>query len=132
MSDLRDRTRAAAALGRFVGTAAGRSLMISNGYTPSMETVIALPDDTISDVMSRVTAYTPPVLIAVWREAMNKFSFIHVAPGQEISAGSGDQFSGKATIGMLAELMENQKSGRLRFKLTEWADYEARGLVSAS
>jgi hypothetical protein len=129
MSDLRERTRAAAALGRFVGTAAGRSLMLSNGYTPAMETVIALPDDTISDVMDRVTAYKPPVLVAVWRETNDKFTFIHVAPGQELSAGSGDQFSGKATIGMLAELMDKQESGRLRFKLTEWAGYEARGLM---
>ncbi|WP_433230534.1 hypothetical protein ACQP2H_01150 [Micromonospora sp. CA-248260] len=129
MPDLRERLKAGAALGRFVGTAEGRQHMRNNGYRPEWQIVLALPNDPIRDVLARAQTYKPPVVLAVWFEDKGRFGFCNVEPNKEVKPGSGDQFGGTATVGMLLELLDQQTKGELRFGLKDWSGFGARGFT---
>ncbi|MEV0004340.1 hypothetical protein AB0H28_18945 [Micromonospora sp. NPDC050980] len=127
MPDLRERLKAGAALGRFVGTVKGRQYMRENGYRPDWKIVVALPDDPIRDVLDRAQVYQPPVVLAVWFEDKGRFGFCNVVPNKEVTPGSGDQFGGTATVGMLLALLDEQTKGELSFGLKDWSGFGARG-----
>jgi hypothetical protein len=129
MPELRERVKAGAALGRFVGTAKGREYMRENGYSPDWQIIVALPDDPIREVLDRAQAYEPPVVLAVWFEDKGRFGFCNVEPAKEVQPGSGDQFGGTSTVGMLLQLLDQQSKGELRFGLKDWSGFGARGFT---
>jgi hypothetical protein len=131
------RLSAAGALGRFIGTQEGRSFLASNGYVSDIPIVVALPEDSIHEVVARAREHTPPVVIAVWSEQTGKLQFVQVDPGSPSDA-TGDEFSGQAAIGMLMDLFGGEGRDKLTFRITDfdWDRYVARsfpaaGLVSA-
>ena len=123
----RARVRAAAALGRYLGTPAGRQGFSDNSYQSGTQIVLALETDPIRDVVARVVEHSPPVLVAVYLEGQDRFGFLDLAPGSAVEASSDDEIRGGGTVGMLFAMMEAQQAGQgLTFRVTDWDRFTVR------
>jgi len=124
------RLEAGRRLGRALATPEFRKTLTDGGYISGEEIVLALDDDSVDDVMTRVWKTKPPTVIAVYRQSDDRLRIMYARPGE---SSTEDSVTGSTTIGMLFDYIDAHQHPGWTFKWNRaTAPTQVQGLALAS